>query len=165
MVDLPDPLSPTSPNVLPRGTESETPSTACTAPTRRWTIMPWVIGKCITRFSTRRIASAACVWVGVVAGVAISFISILPPLLHTRWLLVGSLAEYRSNDRAQRNEPVLHRPRLFVRIGHIHPTGRRMPRSHDFVRWIRLALFDLEWASRLERASFGRMQQVGRRAR
>ena len=36
VVDLPQPDSPTMPSVSPRRTSKMTPSTACTAPTSRW---------------------------------------------------------------------------------------------------------------------------------
>ena len=46
-VDLPQPVSPTSPEDLPSAMSKETPSTACTtAPRWRWTP---VAGKCLTR--------------------------------------------------------------------------------------------------------------------
>jgi hypothetical protein len=40
VVDLPQPLSPTSPRVSPRRRLNETPSTACTVATCFWTITP-----------------------------------------------------------------------------------------------------------------------------
>jgi hypothetical protein len=49
-VVLPQPLSPTSPKVSPGRTSKETPSTALTWPTTRWSA-PSLIGKC---FSTPR---------------------------------------------------------------------------------------------------------------
>src|SRR6266542_1585613 len=44
-VDLPQPVSPTTPSVSPGNTSRSTPSTACTRPISRWKMMPWVIGK------------------------------------------------------------------------------------------------------------------------
>jgi hypothetical protein len=49
VVLLPQPLSPTSPNVSPGATEKLIPSTACTAATWRLNTIPRVIGKCLTR--------------------------------------------------------------------------------------------------------------------
>ena len=40
-------------------TSKETPSTACTAPTLRWKMMPRVSGKCMTRLLTDRSGSPA----------------------------------------------------------------------------------------------------------
>src|SRR5690349_20004517 len=57
VVDLPQPDSPTSPSDSPRLTEKLTPSTACTAPTLRWKMIPFVRGKCITRSLTSRSTS------------------------------------------------------------------------------------------------------------
>ena len=51
-VDLPQPDSPTRPSVSPLATESETPSTAWTAPTWRSNRTPDLIGKCLTRSVT-----------------------------------------------------------------------------------------------------------------
>src|SRR6185295_8423673 len=56
-VDLPQPDSPTMPSVSPRRSSKLTPSTARTAPICRCQTMPWVMGKCFTRLSTRRIVS------------------------------------------------------------------------------------------------------------
>ena len=52
VVDLPQPDSPTSPNVCPRCTSNVTPSTARTVPTRRRRIAPFVTGKCLVRSRT-----------------------------------------------------------------------------------------------------------------
>ena len=52
MVDLPHPDSPTTPSVSPLLTEKETPSTARTRPISFWKMIPRVIGKCFSRFST-----------------------------------------------------------------------------------------------------------------
>ena len=52
VVDLPQPDSPTRPSVSPFMTSKEMPSTACTAPTLRWMMMPLVSGKCLTRSRT-----------------------------------------------------------------------------------------------------------------
>src|SRR5438105_14069739 len=57
VVLLPQPVSPTIPSVSPGLTENETPSTALTAPVRRCKMMPWVIGKCLTRSRTSSRAS------------------------------------------------------------------------------------------------------------
>ena len=48
-VVLPQPLSPTSPNVSPRLTSNVTPSTAFTSAILRWKMMPEVTGKYILR--------------------------------------------------------------------------------------------------------------------
>src|SRR4051812_45898616 len=56
-VDLPQPDSPTPPSVSPRGSSMSTPSTARTAPTLVLKTMPWVIGKCLTRFLVSRTTS------------------------------------------------------------------------------------------------------------
>src|SRR5690606_11713777 len=52
VVDLPQPLSPTSPSVSPRLMSKLTPSTALTAPTWRDTATPRLMGKCLRRFLT-----------------------------------------------------------------------------------------------------------------
>src|SRR5919204_456140 len=52
VVDLPQPDSPTRPRVSPFSTKKSTPSTARTAPTWRWKMIPWVSGKCILRAFT-----------------------------------------------------------------------------------------------------------------
>ena len=57
VVLLPQPVSPTMPSVSPRITSNDTPSTACTAPTCRWKMIPRVIGKCLTRSRTSISAS------------------------------------------------------------------------------------------------------------
>src|SRR6266542_3192460 len=67
VVDLPQPDSPTRPSVSPRLMENDTPSTARTAPTLRWKMMPWVSGKCITRSRTSSSVSSPVV-AGVVEG-------------------------------------------------------------------------------------------------
>src|SRR5262245_35371827 len=59
VVDLPEPLSPTRPSVSPRRMVKETPSTAFTLATWRWTMIPLVTGKCTFKSSTRRIGSVA----------------------------------------------------------------------------------------------------------
>src|SRR4051812_23367825 len=56
-VDLPQPDSPTTPSVSPRRRSMSTPSTARTAPTLVLKTMPWVIGKCLTRFLVSRTTS------------------------------------------------------------------------------------------------------------
>src|SRR5664279_3498432 len=58
IVDLPQPLSPTTPRVSPGRTLKLTPSTAFTAPTVFWNRMPRLTGKCFSSFSTSRIGSA-----------------------------------------------------------------------------------------------------------
>ncbi len=58
VVDLPQPLSPTRPNVSPRRTSNEIPSTACTRATSRWS-SPLRIGKYFTRSLTTSICSPA----------------------------------------------------------------------------------------------------------
>ena len=57
VVDLPQPLSPTSASVSPRSTSKLTPSTACTAPTCRLST-PRRIGKCTLRSET--VSSGSC---------------------------------------------------------------------------------------------------------
>src|SRR6185369_748013 len=57
-VDLPHPDSPTTPSVSPFCSSKLTPSTARTAPICFWKTMPRVIGKWLTRLSTRMIGSA-----------------------------------------------------------------------------------------------------------
>src|SRR5215216_1420945 len=59
VVDLPHPDSPTRPSVSPGLTWNEMPSTAWTAPTLRWKMIPRVSGKCITRLLTVRSDSPA----------------------------------------------------------------------------------------------------------
>src|SRR5512132_74736 len=54
---LPDPDSPTRPSVLPRSTEVETPSTACTTPSRAWKDTR------MSRMSSRAATSVANAWV------------------------------------------------------------------------------------------------------
>ena len=54
VVVLPQPLSPTSPNVSPRRTVKSIPSTAFTSPTLRFMMIPSVIGKCICNALTSR---------------------------------------------------------------------------------------------------------------
>src|SRR6266567_450521 len=58
-VDLPHPVSPTRPRVLPRRTVSDTPSTACTCATARRTRPPPRTGKYFTRLSTRTSTSSS----------------------------------------------------------------------------------------------------------
>src|SRR2546428_9941117 len=53
-VVFPQPDSPTSPSVSPRRIVRDTPSTAFTAPTWRWMMNPFVMGKCLTRLRTSR---------------------------------------------------------------------------------------------------------------
>jgi hypothetical protein len=57
-VDLPQPDSPTIPSVSPDLTEKLTPSTALTAPTCFWKMIPRVTGKCFFRSSTTSRSSA-----------------------------------------------------------------------------------------------------------
>src|SRR6266550_1983025 len=52
VVDLPHPDSPTRPSVSPFSTKKSMPSTARTAPTWRWKMIPCVSGKCIFRALT-----------------------------------------------------------------------------------------------------------------
>ncbi len=52
VTDLPQPLSPTTPSVSPRASESDTPSTALTTPSRVW--------KCVRRSLTDEVPGAAC---------------------------------------------------------------------------------------------------------
>src|SRR5215216_3490504 len=59
VVDLPHPDSPTRPSVSPGLTWNEMPSTAWTAPTCFWKMIPRVSGKCITRLLTVRSDSPA----------------------------------------------------------------------------------------------------------
>src|SRR5262245_61612749 len=66
VVDLPQPLSPTSPSVSPRFSAKLTPSTALMVPTRRLMTAPLSSGKCTLRFSTLRISSAFAGAAGVV---------------------------------------------------------------------------------------------------
>src|SRR6185295_2512163 len=54
VVDLPQPDSPTRPSVSPFSTKKSMPSTARTAPTWRWKMIPCVSGKCILRACTLR---------------------------------------------------------------------------------------------------------------
>src|SRR5258706_8066191 len=54
VVDLPQPDSPTRPRVSPRSTKKSIPSTARTAPTWRWKMIPCVSGKCILSAVTLR---------------------------------------------------------------------------------------------------------------
>src|SRR5713226_334235 len=54
VVDLPQPDSPTRPSVSPRSTKKSIPSTARTAPTWRWKMIPCVSGKCILSAVTVR---------------------------------------------------------------------------------------------------------------
>src|SRR6266542_6903817 len=54
VVDLPHPDSPTRPSVSPFSTKKSIPSTARTAPTWRWKMIPCVSGKCILSASTVR---------------------------------------------------------------------------------------------------------------
>src|ERR1700689_1708294 len=53
-VVLPQPDSPTRPNVSPGRTSNDTSDTACTAPTCRCRIAPLVTGNSLTRFCTMR---------------------------------------------------------------------------------------------------------------
>src|SRR6516162_8642100 len=79
-VDLPHPVSPTTPNVCPRGTDKLTPSTACTY-SLSWNSPLPLIGKYLTRFSTRSstssLPSAAAAGTGLVslAGPVVIFAS------------------------------------------------------------------------------------------
>src|SRR5262249_35896894 len=59
VVVLPQPLSPTSPNVSPRRRVKSTPSTARTSPTRRRARMPSVTGKNLRRLLTSRSVGAS----------------------------------------------------------------------------------------------------------
>src|SRR5262245_30760446 len=59
VVVLPQPLSPTSPNVSPRRRVKSTPSTALTSPTRRRARMPSVTGKNLRRLLTSRSVEAS----------------------------------------------------------------------------------------------------------
>src|SRR5216683_5170522 len=52
VVDLPHPDSPTRPSVSPFSTKKSMPSTARTAPTWRWKMIPCVSGKCILSAAT-----------------------------------------------------------------------------------------------------------------
>src|SRR5438105_2996746 len=54
VVDLPQPDSPTRPSVSPFSTKKSIPSTARTAPTCRWKMIPCVSGKCIFKALTSR---------------------------------------------------------------------------------------------------------------
>src|SRR5439155_4120037 len=54
VVDLPQPDSPTRPSVSPFSTKKSIPSTARTAPTWRWKMIPCVSGKCIFSAETSR---------------------------------------------------------------------------------------------------------------
>src|SRR6266851_7866518 len=58
-VDLPQPVSPTSPRVSPLRTSRLTPSTACTMSRCRWISRVDCTGKYLTRFSTRSRTSAS----------------------------------------------------------------------------------------------------------
>ncbi len=83
VVDFPQPDSPTSPSVSPRFTWKETPSTAWTAPTLRWKIMPCVSGKCMTRFRTSSrgaasLADAPPGWIFVCGLAAADMKEVLP---------------------------------------------------------------------------------------
>src|ERR1700680_2050155 len=82
-VDLPQPVSPTSPRVSPRRTSRLTPSTACTTSRLRRNSCPDRSGKYLTTFSTRSRTSASVVSEGGVAGVS-AFI-IPPSRLSLRW--------------------------------------------------------------------------------
>src|SRR4051812_48934451 len=57
VVDFPQPVSPTRPIVSPLRIEKLTPSTAFTAPTFFWKMMPRVTGKCFCRSVTSRSVS------------------------------------------------------------------------------------------------------------
>ena len=76
VVDLPQPDSPTIPSVSPRRTSNDTPSTARTAPTWRWS-RPWRIGKCLTRSRTSTSTSPPPPAGG--AGWALVAASLMPP--------------------------------------------------------------------------------------
>src|SRR5436190_13014546 len=54
VVDFPQPDSPTRPSVSPFSTKKSIPSTARTAPTWRWKMIPCVSGKCILSAPTSR---------------------------------------------------------------------------------------------------------------
>src|SRR5437867_6926756 len=54
VVDFPHPDSPTRPSVSPFSTKKSIPSTARTAPTWRWKMIPCVSGKCIFSAETSR---------------------------------------------------------------------------------------------------------------
>src|SRR5262249_32952059 len=75
VVDLPQPLSPTSPSVSPRAMWKVTSSTARTQPLRRWNSSPCVMGKYIlsprTSSSGAWPFSAACTAAGSSASLAI----------------------------------------------------------------------------------------------
>ena len=106
VVDLPQPDSPTSPSVSPRLTANETPSTACTAPTLRWKMMPCVSGKCMTRLltssSARRplpeaVAGCAC----AVRRDGADFARIPPAQVRSNWLRGAGCRQRRGSDVAR----------------------------------------------------------------
>src|SRR3990170_1927553 len=80
VVDLPQPLSPTSPRVSPRRMENVTPSTAFTSAILRWKMMPAVTWKYIfsSRMSTKKSPFLAVVYLTVVW--ASGLIGLGPPL-------------------------------------------------------------------------------------
>src|SRR5579863_828478 len=70
VVVLPQPDSPTRPNVSPGRTSKDTSETACTAPTWRCRIAPLVTGNSLTRFFTTRNGLVPLGEVAAVDGVA-----------------------------------------------------------------------------------------------
>src|SRR5690606_13714451 len=62
VVDLPQPLSPTNPSVSPGLVWKLLLSTALTEPNWREKMIPFVMGKCLTRFLTSKRGAAACAW-------------------------------------------------------------------------------------------------------
>src|SRR5579884_1066408 len=157
MVDLPEPLSPTRPRVWPLGMERETPSTAWTAPIWRWMMMPWVMGKCITRSSMRRKLSLVMVGAVAGAGIAIALSSSVDAAspggrrallegvsaigrVGLRGLLRLRLADEAAADGPQRDEAALHGALLLLRVRHIYPAGGDVAGADVHVGRVFLAL-------------------------
>src|SRR5579884_202148 len=117
MVVLPEPLSPTSPIVLPRSMLKLTPSTARTWPTTLWMMIPWVSGKYILRSRTSSI---------VLLATTVS--TIFYNSLRCR---LGGLICRQSNSSLHSFQPrpsSLFGVSLLSGVGHVHPAGFAMGR-------------------------------------
>src|ERR671922_1155917 len=145
VVDLPQPDSPTSPSVSPRRIENETPSTARTAPTLRWKMMPCVSGKCITSLRTSSRTSAP-VALGVDSGlVATATAVVLDPC---RVLRASSFSGSLGEAALAAGEPAGGLVGVWAHV--------------EERRHFRPALVGGVDAPRVKRAVVGQVDQVGR---
>src|SRR2546427_2640563 len=175
VVDLPQPDSPTRPSVSPRSTKKSIPSTARTAPTWRWKMIPCVSGKCILSACTvRRFIPLSAVaverlrWMNSSFGgvmFVVTAISSLPRRVRRRdgrGLLLDRLEESRVADLALPirvdEPPALLRapaPRLVIGLRVRYPFQLRLLLAADIAPVL---------AARLELAAWRRGDEVRREA-